>query len=200
MLDEAGKQVAEHKLEWQVAEAPELLRSLPARQSPLDALVILDMPLRTGGHWDQRVEQLRNEAKVKGDEKALLPAYLHLFASACFSHDRDALPMFGAYFHAKGDKRLGFYTLLAVRESPYLDQPNTWAQGIATFNPVQEHPESPLARYLVHHHKNQRIQYESDAAFLEDLPGPNDGFVARMAAFRNTCCRTTSRFPRTSCR
>ena len=177
-LDEAGKQLAEHKLQREAAAAPSVTPKL-------DELVILDMPLRTGPYWDQRVEQLRNEAKARKDESLPQPAYLGLFASSCFSRDRDTLGMFGTYFHAKGDKRLGFYTLLNVREHHFHQQPNTWAQGISTYDPVQEHPQSPLARYLVHHQKNLRVQHEADKAFLEDLPGPKDGFIARMAAFRN---------------
>lgn len=178
LLDEAGKQLAEYKLARTEADAPSI-------EPKLDELVILDMPLRTGHYWDSRMERLRNEAKSKNDESLLKAAYLGLFASSCFSRDRDSLPMFGAYFHAKGDKRLGFYTLLTARETQYHQVPNTWATGIATYDPIQEHPQSALARYLVHHHKYRRVQYEADAAFLENLPGPADGFIPRITAFRN---------------
>src|SRR5262245_15833428 len=142
VLDGEGKQLAEHKSDREAAEAPELFRSLTlaARKSPLDELVVLDMPLRTSSHWDRRMDALRLDAAVKDDESALKAAQLALLASTCFIRDRDSLPMFGANFHAKGDKRLGFYTLLSLRDTQFLQQPNKWAHVIATFDPVGEHP------------------------------------------------------------
>jgi hypothetical protein len=187
VIDGEGKQLAEQKLDRQAAEAPELFRSLtlPARKSRLDELVVLDMPLRTSSYWDRRLDGLRLDAAVKNDETALKTGYLALFASTCFIRDRESLPMFAAYFHAKGDKRLGFYTLLSLRDTHFLQQPNKWAPGIATFDPIAEHPQSPLAHYLAHHQKNMAPQYNADASLLENLIGPKDGFIARMTSFRN---------------
>ncbi|MCI0684634.1 MAG: FecR domain-containing protein, partial [Gemmataceae bacterium] len=178
ILDEAGKQLAEHKLVQADAEAPSI-------KPKLDDVLILDMPLRTEQYWDRRINELRNDAKAKNDESLLKPVHLGLFASSCFSRDRDSLPMFGAYFHAKGDRRLGFYTLLSAREQPYLKRPNTWAAGIVVFDPVAEHPRCALARYLAHHQENINVTSNADRSLLEDMPSPADSFIGRLTSFRN---------------
>ncbi len=176
IVDDSGKEVAARKFARRDATAPNLTPQL-------NDLVVLDMPLRTGVFAHNRLE--KHQAEAKGEESLLQRDRIALFAAACFSRDRDPLPMFGAYFHAKGDKRLGFYTLLSAGERHFLGEANTWFPGIAVFDPVQEHPQSPLARYLAYHQKGMQPQYNADADFLENLPGRPDGFVARLAAFRN---------------
>jgi hypothetical protein len=177
----AGEQkpAAEEKLAIGKATAPRL-------KPETDQLVVLALPLRTREHvlqslgtrWDGNYQEL------KADEA------LALFAADCAGQSGEALRVFAECFYARGDRRLGFYTLLAASRYPVdPNQEYQWNQVRMRVNVTAEHPQAPLARYLAAQFESYRTGQPNE---LGDLGGPGDGFVQILAAFRDRWLRWAS--------
>jgi tetratricopeptide (TPR) repeat protein len=172
LLDADGKTLAEHKVDLKPASAPDI-------RPNLDEMVILDMPVRHGNYYRARMGNADQPEKLTARDR------LGYFAATCFSVTGNAsLNVFGEHYHAKGDRRVGFYTLLTMAGAQFQNQANSWGQGIATYDVVKEHPASPLARYLAHHQKNASPTSNADNGRVEFGEDAADGFVRRLAGFR----------------
>jgi ferric-dicitrate binding protein FerR (iron transport regulator) len=144
------------------AEAPSLV-------PPVNGLVVLPLPYRT----PQYVIQKFNTAG-KSYEQLNEDAALALFAAYLVQSPLEAVRLFGERFHTRGERFVGFYTLLASA-GINVDQKQQFLNILAV------HPQQPLAKYLAALSDPQRRQ----SARLGDLGGPADGFVQRLAAFRD---------------
>jgi hypothetical protein len=180
-LDGAGdKALSTVNLELAAAQAPALIPRV-------DGLVVVPMPLRTEKWLD------RDRPKPSGqtwpdyyrnlDEDTAIAQFANMCAEQRWW---DYVRMLLAVrFHDRGDKRLGFYVLMAgggdLVNSAAAYSPE--ANGKSYFFDVaREHPGQPLAKYLAYHFDAKRRQQWSD---LGDIGGPADGFVQRLARFRH---------------
>ena len=170
-------------IEWHDADGKVLAREertvtpakAPSLQPMTDELVVLEMPTRSHQHWRKRwaldpqpyyVEQILVSECVEGGRPA-----------------SDVLFTFGVNFHQKGDRRLGFYTLFRAagyhfaNETLPLIEKKPW-----TIDLEKDHPQSALAMWLA---RCQEEAANNDRITLTNLPGPKDGFIARLAQFSN---------------
>jgi tetratricopeptide (TPR) repeat protein len=172
LLDAGGETLAEHNIDLQPADAPNV-------RPNLDELVVLDMPVRSGNYYRVRMQPTgRPDGLSAGDRLGYL-------AATCFTGDHNsALNNFGEHYHAQGDRRIGLYTLLTLAGARFQNQPNRWAEGIATYDVLKEHPGNPLAQYLVHQHKNGDPISSIDSGAVEFGSDVQDGFIPRLAGFR----------------
>src|SRR5262249_40331432 len=132
-------------------------------------LVVLPLPLRTGDHVRQslRIDPNQGDAAYKNLDA---DAALTLFAAESASPNAAvALDLYRVCFHDRGDKRIGFYTLLAAC---VCDLGTAGVQDV-----LVACPDEPFARYLAFHTSPSRRQNHAE---LGDIGGPRDGFVQRL--------------------
>jgi ferric-dicitrate binding protein FerR (iron transport regulator) len=170
------KLVSEQKFTLAPAAAPRMRPSL-------DKLVVLSLPIRSRDHiWQTGI----NASKWAGHYRELdEEAAIALLAADCLQHNgHAALQIFGERFHSQGDRRIGFYVLLSgsgIAINPA--QRYQWHQSVGMFDVASEHPDSPLALYLAFHH--DLLHKGNQATELGDIGGAKDGFVQRLATFRD---------------
>jgi ferric-dicitrate binding protein FerR (iron transport regulator)/tetratricopeptide (TPR) repeat protein len=171
------KPAAESRFHLAAAEAPDLAPDT-------SRLVVVPMPLRTVQHILYRPSVQKAEKANLGWEDWPADDAIARIASDCASGDTNsALRMFAARFHARADRRLGFYTLLASA-SCGVDPRHTfyWGKEKHRFDVAQEHPGKPLAVYLAYHFETLTRGVSTE---LGPIGGPAKGFVQQMAAFRD---------------
>jgi ferric-dicitrate binding protein FerR (iron transport regulator)/tetratricopeptide (TPR) repeat protein len=165
-----GKGWAEIKLTLRKAAPPNL-------KPDLTRLVVVPMPLRTRDHI------LRTAGKDVPYDKLEAATAIALIATDSFTQNGwTAHEVFARRFHTRGDRRLGFYTLLAS-SGIHLDPkvPCNWKNLEVRFDIQGEHPREPLAQFLAKH--NHRL-HDAKHNPVAPLGGPTDGFVQQLAAFR----------------
>jgi hypothetical protein len=178
---DAEKPASERTVRLAAAEAPDLAPDTAK-------LVMVPMPLRSHEHLsDATLAAL--EATLWGDWPEDFA--ISFIAAKCATQDGlGALRMFARRFHAKGDRRLGFYTLLAssgLALDPWAEY--KWAGfRAARLDMTRDHPSEPLALYLAYH--NQFVAVKGDKVGpLGPIGGPDTGFIQRLAALRDQCRR-----------
>jgi predicted Zn-dependent protease len=130
----------------------------PDLKPDLSKLVVVPMPLRTGEQSDK--------SGTTNEESAI-----SLLAAKCLQQDSTALQLFKQRFHARGDRRLGFYTLLI--------------SGRMCIEPVyfvEEQPPSALRQYLANCDEAIRSGQRKE---IGKIGGSPDGLIQRLAAFRD---------------
>jgi tetratricopeptide (TPR) repeat protein len=145
----SGKVVHRQTIVGQAAQSDR-----PYLSPDLSKLVVVPMPLRTREHLHAQNKKAVETGSFDGLDADLATG---LIAAECLQHGGDkALQIFGERFHAKGDRRLGFYVLLiagqnwAVNSHPgigggigypppgYHVAPYTYYQSyIVTANPIE---------------------------------------------------------------
>ena len=173
LLDDAGKVLDEYTLTLHPAAAPNL-------RPDVSNLVVLPLPLRT---MDAVARQYPQE-KVDGNfEKLSDEAALAVFAARYGAGEgTTALNLFGNRYHRKGDRRLGFYTLLAASPVTFHPEQDYWTGAYTVkLDPVGEHQNHPLAQYLVRHN----ALATGGGTAIGALGGDSSGFVQQLAAFRD---------------
>jgi hypothetical protein len=162
-----GKEVASLKGVLASAKAPDL-------KPQLDNLVVLPLPYRTPDHVRKTLgiegknpEQLRFE-----DGLALLDAE---FAAG---NGDNAANVFRRCFHARDQRQIGFYVLLAAC-GQNLDGEHLDVLG--------EHPDEPLAQYLALHSSPVLRKHASQWAAASNSWG--DGFLHHLALAHTLCQR-----------
>ena len=125
---------------------------------------------------------------------------LRLLAADMHTPNDEVRQVVGQCFFAKDDRRLGFYTLM-------LNTGNQWdpsetldvsfdEEGLlpgegseVKFDPLEDHPESPLAQYIASQLHYQNVGHSEDPPAIE---WPNSGFIQELADFRRQYVRWTS--------
>jgi tetratricopeptide (TPR) repeat protein len=180
-LGSDGKVRAEAKLALAKAAAPDL-------QPDLKKMVVVPMPLRTRDYLLRAAKDKDNVRYEKLDTDTAIA----LIATDSFSQSGwAALKVFARRFHSRGDKRLGFYTLLASTGF-YLD-PKEEHQGDnkqLRIDILAEHPKEPLAKFLALY--NHRI-HDGKKAKLTPIGGPTEGFIKQLVVFRHVYGRWPAR-------
>ena len=171
-LDAEDKVLAKVELTVSPAAAPDLTPDVKK-------LVVLPMPFRTR----QQViasRKIRDAGKYEAlsadDALALLGADL------CQSNWQ-VQRLIGRRFFALGDRRVGFYTLLLA--SPrwnYTAAEIDVGSGVKVrFDPVKDHPGSPLAKYIAQQTTYRRTGDQKACTTIDDSRG---GFVEQLASLR----------------
>ncbi len=174
---------ADGSVEWKNGEDKSLgkiERSVVPAQVPnltpnTRELVVVALPIRTHDYWLAKDQ-------ANGNPYFIEQAIVH----DCLAQPnyQRVLANFGMYFHAKGDRRLGFYTLMNA-SGVRLDEgtPRAFPDRTTwTIDIEKEHPQNPLGMFLA---QEQREITANDQSPLKKLPGPKDGFIQRLSAFRN---------------
>ena len=166
-----GKVVSARKQVLESAAAPELTPELKD-------LVVLPLPLRTREFVFQSTKREQNgRYETWSADEALA-----LLAADSTQHVYEAQQVVGQRFFAKGDKRLGFYTLLAsghLQWDPKQDV-EVGNNVRVRFDPLGDHPQALLAQYMAQQFEVHRSGYNKD---FEPLKG--NGFLKDLAEFRN---------------
>lgn len=174
---------ADGSVEWKDAEDKvvasqkfTVARTAAPRLTPNTSdLVVMQMPIRTRGYW---LDKWNKEEKREHIEQVIV--------SECMTRSSGSSSVmihFGTHFHQKGDRRLGFYTLINACGYPIVNEnlppieKREWKIDIE-----QDHPNNPLATFLA---QAQRELTKNDQSLIKKLPGPSTGFVHHMTQFRN---------------
>jgi ferric-dicitrate binding protein FerR (iron transport regulator) len=178
------KPATAHTISVAAAAAPNL-------KPDIAKLVVVPMPLRTVEHLFYRPAVQKVEKANLGWDAWPADEAIARIATDCAQQDGlTALRMFATRFHAKGDRRLGFYTLLAS-SGLGLDPTAEYAWAgfkVRGLDVARDHPQDPLAWYLAYQFHFVRVNGDK-AGTLGPLDGPANGFVQRLAALRDQCRR-----------
>src|SRR5262249_53171024 len=107
---------------------------------------------------------------------------LAVFATRFAAGDTRVLNLFGNRYHRNGDRRLGFYTLVAATPAKFHPGNEYWTGRYnVRLDPATEHPDNPLARYLA---RQFEMAVKGRGEF-GNVGGPAGGFVRQLAAFHD---------------
>jgi hypothetical protein len=182
LLDGDDNVLAEYKLAVEPAAEPDLTPDTKQ-------LVVLPMPTRTIDHVFQTTQRPRDGRYDQWSEDDAL----RLLAASVIQDPAAAIEIVGRRFFAKGDRRVGFYALLlssGVGWNPAEDHKLADGTGVRS-DPVADHPNSTLARY-VFLHQQQLAQGNKIAEMDLSTNDASDGFIRRLAAFRDIHARWSS--------
>jgi ferric-dicitrate binding protein FerR (iron transport regulator) len=148
--------------------------SAPNLKPDTTQLVLVPLPLRTQDFVQNKVGNVSNYGNL-AEETAIA-----LMTANTGLNNGVTLQVFGERFHAKGDRRLGFYALIAAGGMSFHPQVSyQWNQTRVTLDVEAEHPKNPLAKYLA-----KAIQARGASGF-GDLGGPDGSFIQRLATFHD---------------
>jgi Tfp pilus assembly protein PilF len=164
---DGDKLLHEQKFTTAAAKAPDLKPSTRG-------LVVVPLPLRTREH-------LLEKQKVESYAKMDAELAIRLIAANGQEHAAQSIQIFAERFHSQGDRRIGFYTLLAGYGNLDVSGGYKWNNANGIMDVAAEHPNNPLALYLAYHFELLR---SSKPTALGDIGGPRGGFIQQMARFR----------------
>ncbi|HXG09156.1 MAG TPA: VIT domain-containing protein [Gemmataceae bacterium] len=180
LLDADRKELTARKLILTRAAAPDL-------KPDTSALVVLPLPLRTREHVYQAYGL--NPNKPLDLEENLCLDYLEpeqaleVFAAEYAAQQAGrAREVYRRCFHQKGDRRLGFCTLLAAAGVRVSADPEL-------LKVLWEHRHDPLASYLALQHQAYDSLHRRWALDWGRGIGPADGLLTRLADFRDRWLR-----------
>jgi tetratricopeptide (TPR) repeat protein len=180
LFDAGDREIAARKLTIEPASAPNLVPNM-------SDLVVLTMPLRSREQVFQSAGRPQDGQFGQWSEEDALA----LLAADILQNPSEAMQIVGQRFFAKGDRRLGLYTLLlssGVTWNPATDIALN-NQSHVRFDPAADHPDSVLARYIYLH-----AQQMATAGTIGemDLARSDSGLVQRLAGFRDLYVLWTS--------
>ncbi len=192
LLDGEAETVSQWKLAVKNTAAPDLTPDVKD-------LVVLPMPVRNRSHVHQTVKNADQtiDASQQGALKQIAAAdrasddvarwseedALRLIAAGHWQDNGEMRNVIARRFFARGDRRIGFYTLL-LSSGVHWDVDKAADLGDGTkvdMNPLADHPQHPLAEYIAE--KLKPVDEES-----KQLPrvvkSADDGFVARLSEYQ----------------
>jgi tetratricopeptide (TPR) repeat protein len=169
-------------------------------------LVMLPMPIRTRAHVYATVRNRAASLAASSDNDDALQTIvadqngrqlsdpvnwneedaLRLLVALQGQHAAELRKVIGRRFFAKGDRRLGFYTLLSAHGQKWeTEKPVQLGDGTATrMSPLADHPDSPLARYLESVLRETPLESVAD----EDRNGEaKNNFISQFTEFKRLC-------------
>lgn len=199
-FDGDDKQQGEFQISVEKTAAPDL-------QPAVDELVVLPMPVRERDQVYEIAKQSALNAATSSDKADALQAIanrdrtraddpaewneenaLRLLATSHWQDSAALRDVIARRFFARGDRRLGFYTLLlSSGERWNVDRRVQLGDGTTTrMNPLADHPNSLLARYIDSQLRNVRLD-------VRDGNGPAEesqhDFIAQLAEYERLCTR-----------
>jgi tetratricopeptide (TPR) repeat protein len=165
----------------------------------VDELVVLPMPIRERGHiyevakttasssaLSEKTDALR--AIANDDQTADDPVnwdeadVLRLITSDHWQNPAELRKLIGCRFFARGDRRLGFYTLLFSSGKRWsVERPTQLDDGTTTqMDPLADHPKSVLARYIDNRLRGERFDVGDES---------QDDFISQLAKYQRLAAR-----------
>ena len=179
LLKGDGEVVTERKIDIEPCGAPSLT---PDRKR----LVILPMPIRERSWLFQKynLSQKRTHAEWT-DEEAMA-----LLAADIPANQWEANQVIAERYFNRGDRRIGFYALLLSNGHNWdRKQKQQIGRVSVHMDPLEDHPRNPLAEYVSTHLQLQRSEVPDD---LKPVSGPKEGFIQKLAEFRDVWQRFDS--------
>jgi tetratricopeptide (TPR) repeat protein len=137
-------------------------------------LVMVPMPVRTAGFMQNKLGTMSDYSNLSEETAVAL-----MMANSGLNNGI-TLQVFGERFHGRGDRRLGFYTLLAAAGMSFHPQISyQWNQTRVTLDVEAEHPGDPLAKYLA------KALHTRGTGDFGNLGASAKGFVQRLAKFHD---------------
>ena len=192
------KVLVETKLTIAKGEAPNL-------KADTKEFLMMEFPVRTSEFWTKQ-EPYRNNFFANVNAKLMEQLFVSYAVSGNLAKSGET---FGRRFHAEGDHRIGFYTLLSLNvfekgskqfswipnnplpnnEEILFDDPTFIIQLVdptvnsqPSFNLGKEHPTNPLAFYLAH---LQTSVDQKSIPLLENLPESKNTFIRQLTQLHN---------------
>jgi tetratricopeptide (TPR) repeat protein len=169
--------------EWTVELEP---CGAPSLEPDHKRLVILPMPIRER-NWLFQKHKLSQKSTYKQwtDDEAMA-----LLAADLPGNQWEANQIITEKYFESGDRRIGFYTLL-ISGGHSWDRQQKQQLGRVTvhMDPLEDHPQEPLAEYVATYLQMKRSGSPDN---LKPVSGPPDGFVQRLAEFRDIWMRYNS--------
>ena len=134
------------------------------------SLVVLSYPLRSREYVFQKHQLKPDDKRNWSEEEALA-----VIGADLSLNSGEMQQIVSEKFFSRGDRRIGFYTLLI--SGGYNWNP----KNLPAFDPVQEHPTSALARYIV---EQLRFTQEGQNANVSVPDQSRTSFIARLANMR----------------
>jgi tetratricopeptide (TPR) repeat protein len=181
LLDAAGKEVRRRAF-------PRGLGLMPDLRPDTAGLVVVPMPFRSREHVYARLDMVVNQSLtggVNGCFEYLPPGKaLDLFVAECAAGEGGrARDVFRGCFEQKDDRRLGFYTLLAMAGHSFDDDPDALRE-------LASHADSPLARYLGLHALPLNQFFQQTLGLTPPASADQDGsLLRRLLVFRSLLWR-----------
>jgi tetratricopeptide (TPR) repeat protein len=195
--DENDKVVSEFRPEVKASQAVEVTPDI--RQ-----LVVLPMPIRSHHHVMEMIDGFADASQQSdGGEGSRNPLPAPRPSSAQWSED-EALRLIaanlgldgskvqeviGTRFFRRGDRRVGFYTLLLAAKGAWPMEQDVAIGGEAVrMDPLADHPDSPLARYIARQVRFAQVGKPEDKPVM---PAAELTFLEQLAQFRDWHARRT---------
>ncbi len=198
-LDGQNKIIHETQLSPTACSQPDL--------SPhTDQLVVLPMPIRDRGHIRTTVRSEHREPDVAEPETDALkklvnsqqqieqtdPLHwdeddvLRLVAACLWQDPAELRSIIGRRFFARGDRRMGLYTLLLSSGDVWsLKTPVQLSDKTTTLmNPLKDHPHSRLASYI---QRELEAAQHKPADTRAQTPLDTNAFIEQMSEYRQLC-------------
>ena len=181
--------------------------SAPDLKPAVDELVLLPMPVRERAHVYEIAKQAALNSATSSEKTDALQAIanrdrtqaddpadwneedaLRLLAASHWQDSSELQDVIGRRFFARGDRRLGFYTLLlSSGERWKIDQRVQLGDGTTTrMEPLADHPNSPLARYIDSQMRNAKLDARESGSPGEE---PQHDFITQLAEYESLCTR-----------
>ena len=190
--------------EFHISLAP---AEMPDLTPTSDALVVLPMPVRTREHVYQQAMKASGEAASDAETADALrtiasddqhragdpghwseAAALQLLAADLLQNPAELRDVIGRRFFARGDRRIGFYTLLLSSGQPWdVDARAQLSDGTTTkMDPLADHPASTLAHYIDSRLRRTRFDIEQAGS---QTTQPMDRFILDLAEYQQLAAR-----------
>ncbi len=174
---------ADGSIEWQDADGKQVAKEMraiapaaaPSLVPKADKLLAINYPIRTREHVERRTHKLG----LSETHETQIEFFL---ADMLTNPRRLAAVKLGVILQKEKDRQLGFYTILNAAGIELRTQHVRYADGKEMeFDIEKDHPGSALAKFLA---QCQREIAANDLGLIQNLPGPKDGFIQRLAQFR----------------
>jgi len=170
--------------EWRIVLRP---CGAPQLQPDTEKLVILPLPARTRDHVQRTRSQPPGNFAAWSEEDAL--AYL---ASDLAQGSDEAAQVISQRFLQRGDRRLGFYTLLL--SSAYVwnpQQEHDFGNNLRLrLDPLSDHPHELLAQYVAGYLKARQSNHQEPIGPVDSREPA--GFLPQLAEFHDLYARWSS--------
>jgi tetratricopeptide (TPR) repeat protein len=199
-FDGNNEQRGEFSISVEKADAPDLTPDV-------EALVVLPMPVRDRDHVYKMAKEAGSDSATSSEKpdalrtiasdeqnRAADPAHwneehaLRLLAANHLQNAAEMRDVIGRRFFARGDRRIGFYTLLISSGERWdADQRVQLGDGTTTqMDPLSDHPKSTLARYIASQLRRTRFDLGEARSLAK---GTQQDFILQLAEYRQLAAR-----------
>ena len=199
-FDADNEQRGEYSVSVEKADAPDLTPDV-------EALVVLPMPMRNRDYIYKMAKEAGSDAVTSSEKPDALRAIasdeqhraadparwseehaLRLLAANHVQNAAELRDVIGRRFFARGDRRIGFYTLLVSSGERWdVDQRVQLGDGTTTqMDPLSDHPKSTLARYIASQLRRTRFDLGGARSLAKEK---QQDFILQLAEYQQLAAR-----------